>query len=79
MSGVSAVVIVTVGHFPLGKTFYESGMWALAHRWQKYIANSGDYIEKQCSVAENLLYQIVLLCSLCLLFFSTEINRSQCF
>ena len=25
-------------------------------------ANGGDYVEKQCFVAANLLYQIVLLC-----------------
>jgi hypothetical protein len=26
--------------------FYERGMRALVHRWRKYIANGGDYIEK---------------------------------
>jgi len=33
------------------------------------LANGGDCVEKQCFVAENLLYQIVLLCSLYLLQF----------
>jgi len=37
---------------------------ALAHYWQKCIANGGDYIEKQHFVAVNLLFQVVLLCSL---------------
>ena len=32
-------------------------------------ANGGDYVEIQCFVAENLLHQIVLLCSLYLLQF----------
>jgi len=39
-------------------------MQALGHCWQKYIATGGIYVEKQSFVAENLLYQIVLLCSL---------------
>ena len=34
---------------------------------KKYIANGFDCVEKQCFLAENLLYQIVLLCSLHLL------------
>jgi hypothetical protein len=50
-----------------GTYFYERGMQALVHRWQKCIANGGDYVEKQCFVAKNLFYQIVLLCSLYLL------------
>ena len=37
------------------------------HQWQNCIANGGEYIEKMCFVAENLLYQLVLLCSLYLL------------
>ena len=48
---------------------YEHGMHALVHRWRKYVANGGDYVEKHCFVAENLLCQIELLCSLCLLQF----------
>ena len=40
--------------------FYDHDMQALVHRWWKCIAN----VEKECFVAENLLYQIVLLCSL---------------
>jgi len=38
-------------------------MQALFHCWQKCMANNGDYHEKYCSVAENLLYLTVLLCS----------------
>ena len=45
-------------------------MQALVHHWQKCIANGGTSVETLCFVAENLLYQIVLLCSLCLLQFS---------
>jgi len=29
-----------------GADFYECGMQALVHRWQKSIANGGDYVEK---------------------------------
>jgi len=36
---------------------------------QTNIANGGDYAEKYCFVAENLLYHIVLLCPLYLLSF----------
>jgi hypothetical protein len=50
-----------------GADFYECGMQAPVHRWRKCIANSGDYAEKWCFVAKNLLYQIVLLRSLYLL------------
>ena len=35
--------------------------------WWKCIANGGGYIEKQCFVVENLLYQLVLLSFLYLL------------
>jgi len=37
------------------------------HRWQKCIANGGAYVERKCFVAESLLYQMELLCSLYLL------------
>jgi len=47
--------------------FYERGMQALVHGWQKCIANGNEYVKKQCFVAKNLLYQIALLCSLYLL------------
>jgi len=50
-----------------GADFYEGGMQALDHRLQKHIANGCENVEKYCSAAENLLYQIVLLCSLLLL------------
>ena len=49
--------------------FHERGMQALVHHWQKCIANDGDYVEKSWFVAENILYQMVLLCSLYLLLF----------
>jgi len=50
-----------------GADFYKRGMHALVHHWRKCIATGGDYVEKQCFVAKNLLYQIVLFCSLYLL------------
>ena len=50
-----------------GADFYEGGMQTFAHRWQQCLPNRGDYVEKQCFVAENLLYPIVFLCSLYLL------------
>jgi len=34
-------------------------MQAPVHCWQKYIANGGDYVEKQHFVAENLHEQTV--------------------
>ena len=47
--------------------FYECGMQALVHHWWKCIANIDDYSEEDCFLAENLLYQILLSCSLYLL------------
>ena len=47
-----------------GADIYKHGMQAPVHRWQKCITNGGDSDEKYCFVAENLLYQEVLLCSL---------------
>jgi len=61
---VSAVAIATVDH--LHKSH---GMQALVHHCWKCIANGGDYLEKQCFVAENLLYQTLLLCSFYLFLF----------
>ena len=40
-----------------GSNFYQLGMEALVLCWWKCIANDGDYIEKQCFVAKNVLYQ----------------------
>ena len=45
---------------------YKHGMWTLFYYWQKCIANNGDSVEKHF-VADDLLYQLVLLCSLYLL------------
>ena len=39
-----------------GVDFYDCGMQALACHWWKYISNGDDYAEKECFVAENLLY-----------------------
>ena len=52
-----------------GTAFYKHVMQALVHHLWKRIASSGDCVEKYSFVAENLLYQIVLLCSLYLLQF----------
>ena len=49
---------------------YKHDTQALVHCWQKCIATGGDYIEEQCFLAENLLCQIMLLCSSYLLQFS---------
>ena len=35
--------------------------------WWKCIGNGGEYVEKQCSAAQSLLYQMALLCPLYLL------------
>ena len=50
-----------------GADCYEHGVQVLVYCWQKCTANGGDYAEKQCFVAENLLNQILLLCSFHLL------------
>jgi len=42
------------------------------------MASGGDYAEKQCFVAENLLYQTVLLCFVSVVV-SMEINRRHYF
>ena len=42
-------------------------MFIQEHHWRKCIAHGGYYVEKQCFLAKNLLYQRVLLCSLYLL------------
>ena len=47
-----------------GADWYKHGMQALVHHWQKCTANSA---EKQHFVAQNLLYQMKLSCSLNLL------------
>ena len=54
--------VVTMGHLCWCR-FYKRSMQALVHCWKKYTANDGDYVEKQCFVAENLLYQIAVFCS----------------
>jgi len=60
---ISAAVTVPVGHLH-ECWFYENSMPTLVHCWQKCTANCGDSVEKYCSVADNYLYQRVLL-SLC--------------
>jgi len=50
-----------------GADFYQLSMQAHVGNCPKQVASSGDYVEKSCFVAESLLYQTVLLCSLCLL------------
>jgi hypothetical protein len=61
-----------------GANFYERGTQAV-HRSLKCIANGGDYVEK-VFVGKNLLYKIVLLCSLYVsIVVSTEINRRHYF
>jgi len=51
-----------------GPDFYKHSMQALAHCWQKCIANGGNYVDKLCFIAGYLFYQIVL-CSLYLVYF----------
>jgi len=36
-------------------------MQALAHSWQKWMTNGGEYTEEQRFAAENFSYQAVLL------------------
>jgi len=44
----SAIIIAAVKQWvtSVDADFYEHSMQALLHRWQKYIANGGDYFEK---------------------------------
>lgn len=44
-------------------------MHALIHNWWKWIPNGDGSVEKQYSVTENLVFQVVLLCFLCLLLY----------
>jgi len=41
--------------------FYKHGMQAPVHHWWQCRASGGDCGEQNCFIAENLLYQIVLL------------------
>jgi len=52
-----------------GTDFHNCRMQALVHCCQKHKTNGGDCVEKQCFVAENVLYSIALLQSLYLLYF----------
>jgi len=67
---VSGVVAETwkTNHVPDGREdFHKCGMQAFGHcRW-KCIASRGHYVEKQCFVDENFLYQMMLLYSLYLM------------
>ena len=60
---ISAVATATL-FTSAGANFYKHGMQAIVHHWQNCTANAGGHPEKYCFVAENFLYQIVLLCSL---------------
>jgi hypothetical protein len=53
-------------------------MQVLVHRWRKCIANGDDYVERQCSVAENVLFSTALLRPLSVVF-SVEISRRHYF
>jgi len=44
-------------------------MQASVHHWRKCIVNGGGHIEKWCFVAQNLLYQVVLFCSVYFIYF----------
>jgi histone-lysine N-methyltransferase SETMAR len=46
-----------------GADFDELSMQALVNRWRKCIGNGGDYVERLCFVAENLLYSTPLVCT----------------
>ena len=60
-----------------GAACYKCSLQAPVHCWQKF--TGGGHIEKQCFVAENLVYQVLLLCSLYLFVVSMEINRRHYF
>ena len=53
-------------------------MQACVHCWPKCIGNGGEYIEKQCFVTENLIYQIASSYSVSSVV-SMEINRRHYF
>ena len=61
-----------------GTDFYKHGMQVLVQCWEKSEANSGDYIEKHCFVAKNLLYQIITVLSVSVVV-SMETDRSHHF
>jgi len=50
------------------------------NRWQKFIANGGDYVDEECFVAENLSNSIIVpLVSVVSAVISVEINRRHYF
>ena len=59
-----------------GAGFHVCGVQALSCSSLEIIANRDDSVEKQCFVAENFLYQIVLLCFVVV---SMEINGGHYF
>lgn len=61
------IVVVKQWVISIGTDLYECDMKALIHHWQNCIANTGD-----CTETKYLFYQIVLLCSLYLLYFSRK-------
>ena len=54
-------------------------MQALVQHWWKSIANGSDYVEKQGFVAENLLYQRVIVVLFVAVVVSKEINKMHYF
>ena len=65
----NSVIIAAVKHWITSASadIYECGMQAPVHCWWRCIATGGTYVERDCFVAENLHYQVLLLCSLYLL------------
>ena len=57
----------TVDVSTVRRWWFKCRMQTLVHHQKKCIASDGDYREKECLVAENLLFRVVVLCSLYLL------------
>ena len=53
----------------VGAGFNDQGMKALVHHLQKCLTDVGGYAEKDCFGDENLPHQVVLFCSLYLIYF----------
>lgn len=61
--------VTSAGVTSAGADFYEHDVQVLVHRWGKCRASGGHCDKKWCFVAENLLCEILVSCSLYLSYF----------
>jgi len=59
--------------------FYKHGLEALAHHWQKCLASGSNCVDKRCSVAENVPYQVMFIVLFVSVVVSMKINGRHYF